>query len=302
MNPTQYQVLFHIGNIPVRAYGTLIMIGFLLGVWRGLQVCARRMETEPEGSPRRVSPEVGMDFAISSLIVGLIGARLLFVAQDLGTYLRQPLEIFKIWAGGMSLHGSLLFGLLYMIYFCRRRKISFLAFGDLAAPTFALGYAIGRLGCLFNGCCYGGVCDLPWGMRFPDESAPGTLTPPSHPIQIYATILNLGFFAWLVWWERRPRRDGEMMFGYIAMYGGYRLFVEFFRAGVTSTYLIPALRLTETHLVSAAMILLGLYGIFWLRRHRPAYQDAAYAQPGQGFAGGTPRAVEAAQPQKAKGV
>lgn len=276
-----HPILFHLGSLPVRAYGVLLVLGFLAGLWRAQRVCAYRMQHEPEGSPRRISPEMAFDIGIMGLLIGIIGARILFVLLDWGNFARNPLTIFRIWEGGLSLHGGMLFGILFLIYYCRKHKLSLLAVGDLCAPSWAIAYAIGRIGCLLNGCCYGGVCDLPWAVRFPDESHPGALTPPSHPTQLYGTLFNIGFFILLVLWEKRPRRDGELFFGYIAMYGFYRFIVEMFRAGATSTYLIPSLHLTDTHIVSILMVLGGLIAIALLRRRRPAVSApiAASAKP-----------------------
>ncbi len=278
-----HPILFRIGHFPVRAYGTLIVIGFLIGLWRAMRLCTRRMATEPKDSPRRIHPDTVFDVGILGLLVGLIGARFLFVALDWGSYAKTPLKAFQLWEGGLSLHGGMLFGILFLIWYCRRKRVPLLPLADIAAPSWAIAYAFGRIGCLLNGCCYGAVCDLPWAVRFPDErySTANHIvwTPPSHPTQLYATLFNLVFFAWLLWWEKRPRRDGELFFGYIAMYGFYRFVVEMFRAGATSSYMIPSLHITDVHIVSILMVIAGLVGVVWLRRHRPAYQDTAQQLP-----------------------
>lgn len=268
-------ILFHIGNFPVRSYGTMLILGFMLCLWRTTRVCARRMQTEPEGSPRRIHPDTIFDFGIGVLLWGLVGARVLFVLLDWGTFSRNPLSAFRIWEGGLSLHGGLIFGILYLIYFVRKRKVPFLVLGDLSAVAFGIAYSFGRIGCLLNGCCYGNACNLPWAVRFPNENGPG-LTPPSHPIQLYAAIINMGFFLFLSWWEKRPHRDGELFYAYVALYGVYRFAMEYLRAGATSTYLIPSLHLTDTHLVSLAMMIAGGIGLALLRRNRTVYQDAAF--------------------------
>ena len=261
-------------HLPVRAYGTLLVAGFLVGLWRTMQLCRVRMATEPEGSARRIHPDNIFDLGIMGLLIGLAGARLTFVVLDWANFEKHPVEALKIWSGGLTLQGGMLFGILYMIWYCRRKKLDLLAVGDACAPAWAIAYTIGRFGCLFNGCCYGGVCNLPWGMRFPDEANPGQWTPPSHPTQIYASIFNLIFFFILLRWEKHPRRDGEIFFGYLAMYGFYRFIVESFRVGATAI-IIPGLGLTLTHIVSAAMFILGITAILILRRRRPAYSDAA---------------------------
>lgn len=270
-----HPILFHIGRFPVRAYGTLLVTGFLVGLWRAVKVCERRARTEPEGSPRRIHPDAIFDIGLYGLVAGIIGARLLFVLLDWGSFAAHPIDALKVWEGGLSLHGGMLFGLLAMIWYCRKHRISLLAAGDVAAPSWAIGYAIGRIGCLLNGCCYGAACSLPWAVRFPDERYEGMpgpvhLTPPSHPTQAYATLFNLFFFFVLTRWERKPHQDGELFYGYIAMYGFYRFIVEMFRAGATSTYLVPSLHLTDTHIISIFMFVGGLIGAAAVRRRHAA--------------------------------
>ncbi len=269
-----HPVLFQIGSFPVRAYGALVVLGFLLGMWRIVTVGRHRMETEPEGSPRRIHPDAVMDVGLGMLFAGILGARLLYVVLDPKSYLADPISILKIWSGGLSLHGSLIFGTLWLVFYCRKKKIPVLAMGDLAATCFPIAYAFGRIGCLLNGCCYGGVCDLPWGVRFPDELHPGQMTLPSHPVQLYAFVLHLCFFGLLALYERQKRRDGDLFYGYLILYGVYRYAMEHFRAGVTSTYLVPSLHLTDTHIISLVMIALGAAGLLWLRKNRKAYRDA----------------------------
>ena len=271
-------VLFHIGKLPVRSYGTLLVIGFLLSLWRVMKVCERRMATEPEGSPRRISPDVAFDLGIAVLITGLIGARVVFVLLDWKNYASRPLEMLRVWEGGLSLHGCLIFGILCILILSRFRKFALLPTLDLATPSFALAYAFGRIGCFLNGCCYGSACSLPWGVRFHDENHPNLFTPPSHPVQLYDTFINFAAFYVLTRIEKRPRRDGEMFWGYIAFYGLERFALEYFRAGATSTYVVPSLHLTDTHIISIVMMLAGLVGIAWLRRNRPAYHDADVAR------------------------
>ncbi|CCW35550.1 Prolipoprotein diacylglyceryl transferase [Chthonomonas calidirosea] len=268
-----HPILFHIGHYAVHSYGVLIMLGVLLATRYAMRLCDYRMRVCPVGSPRRIHPDVIFDVAFFGVIFSIIGARLVFVLLDWGDYAAHPLDIFRIWMGGLSIHGALLFAIFTLLWICRSRKLSFYAVADIGATAWPLGYAIGRIGCLLNGCCYGAPTSLPWGIRFPDEDHPGQLTPPSHPIQLYATLINLGFFWWLTRWQKRSRRDGELFWAYIAMYGAYRFAVEFLRAGATSTYRIPSLHITDTHIVSVLMILIGLWGLFALRRRYQAYAD-----------------------------
>ncbi|MCX6382505.1 MAG: prolipoprotein diacylglyceryl transferase [Armatimonadetes bacterium] len=144
-------ILFTIGSFPIRAYGTLIVIGFLLAMLYIRMVCSRRMANLPEESPRRVHPDTMLDISVFTLFAGLLGARLLFVLLDFSSYSGRWLDIFKIWAGGMSLHGSLIGGVFALVYLARKNRIRFLVLSDLASPIFAVAYAFGRIGCFLNG-------------------------------------------------------------------------------------------------------------------------------------------------------
>ena len=285
-----HPILFHIGRLPVRSYGALIVIGLMLGIWRGLRVAERRWRTEPADSLRRIHPDTLFDVGFWGFVVGILGARLTFVLLDWHSFAGQPVEALKFWEGGLSLHGGMFFGIMYMLVACRWKKAPTLQIGDLCATSWALAYAIGRIGCYLNGCCYGGVCDasLPWASVFPDEryahdngaiSSSTILTLPSHPVQLYATVFNLCFFALMVQWEKRRRVDGDLFWGYIGLYGFYRFVVEYFRAGATSTYAIPQWHITDTHIISVLMMALAVSAIWWLRRHRPLYKDAIYQSP-----------------------
>lgn len=277
-----HPILFKIGKLPVRAYGTLIVAGFLVGLWRAMRRCRRTMQTEPAGSARRIHPDVVFDLAIPCLIFGLFGARIVFALLNWSVYASHPIDILKIWSGGLALHGGMLFAIIYLVAYCKIKKISTMALGDVCAVSWAIAYAIGRFGCLLNGCCYGGACDLPWGMRFPDErfsgSNPPILTPPSHPTQLYGSAFNFVFFLILLWWEKRRRPDGEIFYAYIGMYGLYRFIVEYFRVGGTADYIRPTIHLTLTHIVSLMMMAISVASIAWLRRNRTAYRDAAPAE------------------------
>jgi phosphatidylglycerol:prolipoprotein diacylglycerol transferase len=277
-------ILFHILGLPVRAYGAMVMLGFVLAMWRTVGICTRRMLTEPKNSPRRIHPDIIYDAAMYGLFFTILGARVVFVLLSWDSYAREPSKIFMLWEGGLSFHGAMIFGLAFLFIYCRLKKLSFLAFGDLVAPGWALVYAIGRIGCLLNGCCYGAPSSVPWALRFPDEKylnnpGPVRLTDPSHPTQLYAFLFNIFFFFVLTRWEKRPHRDGELFFGYVAMYGAYRIFVEMFRMGVTSTYLIPSLHLTDVHIVSGLMILGGVAGLLTVRRKGAAAQPVAHPTP-----------------------
>ena len=109
-----HPILFHLGRLPVRAYGTLIIAGFLVGLWRAMRRCRGLMKSEPLDSSRRIHPDQIFDLAIPGLLVGLLGARVVFALLNWSLYSAHPVDILKIWTGGLSLHGGMLFGIIYL--------------------------------------------------------------------------------------------------------------------------------------------------------------------------------------------
>ena len=159
-------------GLPIRGYGVMLLLALLastsLAAWR-----ARR---------RGIDPELIFSLAFWVIVPGIIGARLFYVIEYWPAFERPTLgatlaEIFKVTEGGLVVYGSLLGGFLGLAAFLRKHRLPMLATFDLLAPAVMLGLAIGRLGCMLNGCCYGGLCDLPWAVRFPVES-------PAHVHQV----------------------------------------------------------------------------------------------------------------------
>ncbi|MGC8667659.1 MAG: prolipoprotein diacylglyceryl transferase [Chthonomonadales bacterium] len=274
-----HPILFHLGSFPVRSYGVMVLVGFLMGLWYASAAARRRLSTLPEGDARAVSPDHVADMALVGLFVAIAGARALYVLLDLDQFRGHWMDVFKVWTGGLSIHGAIVCGIAYVWWYSRRHHLNFLAFADLCAPAFALGYAIGRVGCFLNGCCYGAACNLPWAVRFQKEGEPGVLTPPSHPTQLYATAMNLVWFVLLDRWSRRPHRDGEIFVGYLALYCVYRFIDEQFRKGATADVFIAGF--THAQVFSAAALPVLLV-ILWRMHRTSAPEDGVERAPQHG--------------------
>lgn len=265
-------ILFHIGSYGVHSYGVLLMLAIVLSVWRAYAVAQRRRSADPAYP---LSPEDVLDVTIWIVAGIVIGARLMFVAVDWGEYKGHPATIFQVWNGGLSFHGGLIGVIIALILFSIRRRVPFLVLGDLIAPSAMLGYAVGRVGCFLNGCCYGAPTNLPWGVRFHDD---GIVTPPSHPTQLYSTALSLVFFGVLLWVERRQKFPGQIAFLYVLFSAIERFVMEIWRADVTST--VVALGLTDVQWLCITMAVVAVGALAWLRRrgtrlpNRPTLQTA----------------------------
>ena len=154
--------------IPIRGYGVMVLLGSVTGILMAMH----------RARQRNLSPDVIISMAFGLFICGIIGARLFFVIEYWDTkfkfdsWQKTIFEVLKFTEGGLVVYGSLIGGTLAFLVFTIRRGLSPLAMADLIAPSFMAGLALGRIGCLLNGCCYGGESDQPWAVTFPPESAP----------------------------------------------------------------------------------------------------------------------------------
>jgi len=153
-----------------------------------------------------------------------------------------------------------------MAIFCRIKRIPFLSLADRMAAPAMIGYAIGRVGCLLNGCCYGRPTSLPWGIRFQEQIGNITYwTPPSHPTQLYATLISLVWYGLLTWRERSGRAYvGELTCLYMMLSAIERFTIEIWRAGATSDY-VRGTGLTTAQFFCFFLFALGAAGMMYLR-------------------------------------
>jgi phosphatidylglycerol:prolipoprotein diacylglycerol transferase len=158
-----------------------------------------------------VDPEIIFNLCFLALVFGILGARLLYVLQYAGYYLKNPLEIIMLQYGGLSWFGGLAAGAAAAVIYLKIRHLSVYKILDLVIPFVALAQAIGRIGCLLNGCCYG-------------------RGPYLIPTQIYSSLALLVIFFILRHLQERPHRAGEIFFTYLALYALKRFFIEFWRA------------------------------------------------------------------------
>jgi phosphatidylglycerol:prolipoprotein diacylglycerol transferase len=259
-----FPVLFHIGTFAVHSYGVVLMVAFLVALGRAYQVANR--QNDPA-----LKPDDILDVGIWMILLGTVGARLMFVLIGWDDYRHAPGfpgNIFKVWEGGLSFHGGLFGGIAALVGYCLIKRIFILKVADLFAPSVMIAYAIGRIGCLLNGCCYGAPTKMPWGIVFHDD---GITTLPSHPTQLYASLLSLVFFAGLVFLERHRAYYGQLSCWYILMASTERFLMEIWRAGATSEVIRvgPIHFLTDVQWLCLGMATVALTGMVLLRRKYP---------------------------------
>jgi phosphatidylglycerol---prolipoprotein diacylglyceryl transferase len=154
------------GGLPIRGYGVMLLIAVVAGVTLAARQAARM----------GLNPDIIYSFAFWVFVAGIVGARAFFVIQYWEQFPRETTlatigAILNVTEGGLVVYGSLIGAMLAGVVFLYVHKLPVLAIADLIAPSLLLGLAFGRIGCLLNGCCYGGLCDTPsLGLRFPATS------------------------------------------------------------------------------------------------------------------------------------
>lgn len=210
-------VAVSIGSLQVRWYGLMYIVAFALG-W----ILARRRARMFEGWRAEY-----IDDLLTYAMIGIIlGARLGYVLfYDLPAYIESPLEVFRVWNGGMSFHGGLIGVLIAFWCFARKYSMKFWDVADVIVPAIPQGLLWGRIGNFINAELWGKVTDVSWGMVFPGG---GPL--PRHPSQLYEAALEGVLLTVLLWWYgSRPRKRGAVAGLFALGYGLSRFLVEFVR-------------------------------------------------------------------------
>ncbi len=244
-----HPILVQVGPIVIRYYGLMYIIAIAVGfflLWKEVQ--RKRLPLTTESL---------LDLLLLTIPVALIGARLYYVVLRLDYYGRFPLDIFKVWEGGLAIHGGVLGGILAVLLFARWKRVKFWSLADAIAPSLILGQAIGRIGNLLNGDAYGTPTTLPWGIRFPADTPAGMAYPglATHPSMVYEMLLNLAIFAYLWAIRKRGYRDGFATSMYFILYAVARSIVSLTRG---DDLMIGPIR--APHLVSALLVIgFGLF-------------------------------------------
>ncbi len=259
-----HPIAFELGPLTIHWYGVMVALGFMAGLW----TASRR------GLRAGIAAERIIDLGPWLIIGAIVGARTLYVISYWQESFQGKalVEIFMVWKGGLVYYGGLIGASLACVLYVRRKKLPLWKVADIVAPSIALGSALGRVGCLLNGCCYGRACSLPWAIRFPADNPLHPPTYPVHPTEVYDSLLNLALYAALAWLFRRKKFDGQIFGVYLVSYALLRSFVEMFRGDYPPDQHYFGGWATPAQLVSIATLAAGLV-LLWLL-HRPETKRA----------------------------
>jgi len=255
-----YPVLIRLGALEIHTYGVLVAAGFLVGI-----LTAQRRASRAGLSPERIG-----DLSIWLIISAMVGAKLFHIIFFWNDFIEgwHATGISSLRAGFVFYGGFLGAAAGFAVY-TRLHKLPIFKLADVLAPSVALGHVFGRLGCFFEGCCYGKSCTLPWAIHLPGHASA------VHPTQLYEAAGNLVIFAWLAAFYRRRRFDGQILWLYMLSYSALRFVVEFFRGDYDVHYLgiftIAQIMAGVLMLVAVAgLVLYGKTGVRPVNSHHHA--------------------------------
>jgi phosphatidylglycerol---prolipoprotein diacylglyceryl transferase len=267
-------VALDLGVFELRWYSLAYLAGIFIGYWYLL-----RLLREP-GAPmaRRHADDLVFYAALGIILGGRLGYVLFY---NLPYYSENPLDIFKLWDGGMSFHGGVIGTTIGILYLSWRQKLQWLRVHDYVACCVPFGLFFGRLANFVNAELWGAPADVPWAVRFPEIIAgASTLGPPRHPSQIYEALTEgvlLFFILWLLFWKTEARyQPGKLVGAFLFFYGLFRFAIEFVRE--PDQQLIAFAQNSGLHMgqwLSLPMILGGLFLMLTANRRRVRVESIA---------------------------
>lgn len=208
-------------------------------------------------------PKVSTEISLVAMVGIFIGARIFHVIFEYPQYyFNNPIAILKFWNGGFVFYGGLIGGLIAAYIYIKKLRQNFLNWLDCFAPVVPIAYMIGRVACIFAGCCYGKTCDLPWAISFPTGvEAPPNI--PLHPTQVYSIIAEFIVLGILTFAEKKKKlKPGSLFFIWMFFHGIGRLVIEQYRGDFRGE---DFLGLSVSSIISIALILGS--GIWLVRKN-----------------------------------
>ena len=260
-----HPILFKIGSLPVNSYGLMLAISFLLGV----KLASRR------ALKLGIPGDETVNLSIWIMAAAIVGSRAFYVVTHMDQYAGDPLAIVAFWNGlyGLSMLGGVLLAMIVGFAWIIKKKWPLWSFADAIIPSFALGIFITRIGCFFNGCCFGSETACSVGVTYPSGSLPFSVfgSAPIHPTQLYSSLGGLIILVLLLWADRRKNFPGFVFSMFLGLYGATRFGMEEFRyfdhaPSNVMGYSVFAARpgMTDNQLISLGMIAASFLIGLWL--------------------------------------
>ena len=269
-----HRILFSIGSFSIYSYGAFLALAFIIGIFLAMK----------EAKKSRENPERILDLSLYVIIGVLVGGRLAYVLTNFNYFMNNPIKILYFRQGGLSFLGAFLLAFLFGCWYLKKNKLSVWKYADIATPSIALGYAIARIGCFLNGCCYGIISEK-YGIRFPSLNMPpaylqqlkdglitsgSTYSLPLIPTQIYSSLYGLLLFFIILRLKKYKKYDGYIFFNFLILYSIFRFIVEFFRFYENSVMIFNFLTITQF-----VCIIIAVFALIYLRFLNKRMQNSA---------------------------
>jgi len=229
VHPTLLELRLGSWTLPLHSYGLMIAIGFLFGI-----SVVKKLSVRNSMDPEKIA-----DLSFWLLLTGFLGARALFIITRIDYFLSNPLEMVKVWEGGLVFFGGLITATAYAFWFFRKHRLNVWKMIDVLSPGVVVAHAFGRIGCLAAGCCYGRPTGQSWGIRLGSELVEASLRGiPLHPTQIYESSALFILFAGLMYVSKNKRFDGQVGLTYFMLYPIIRSIIEVFRGDTVRGFVI----------------------------------------------------------------
>ncbi len=256
-----HPILIDLGFLQIPTYGILLVTAVLLALW----TAKRRADGAGLDGARIV------DLGLWLVIWALLGSKALLVIVEAPRYVHHPAELVGVLRAGGVFLGGLIAALIAAAVLFRRYKLSFLPTADVLMPSVSLGQAIGRIGCLMAGCCWGKECHLPWAITYTNPAAAqnvGTpLNVPLQPFPVYALLFNLALYGLLAWLYRQRVTTGRVFATYLLLYGAGRFLLEYTRGDAERGFVIHGV-LSTSQGIGIVLVLIGIGTHYWIGRRR----------------------------------
>lgn len=250
-------------------YGIIIGIGILAGI------CVAQADAKRRGQ----DPEIYLDFALYAIVCSIIGARIYYVVFEWDMYKDNLLQVFNLRGGGLAIYGGVIGAVLTLLVYTRVKKISFFSMADTGCLGLITGQIIGRWGNFFNCEAFGGYTENLLAMRIRRSLVNENMISQDllnhlivensveyiqvHPTFLYESLWNLGLLLFMLWYRKRKKFDGEMLWIYLFGYGLGRAWIEGLR---TDQLLIPGTGMAVSQILSLVLVTAAACAIIWNRR------------------------------------
>lgn len=262
-----YPVLFDFGALKIYAFGTLIVVAFLVSSW----FVRRRAMATLSSDDERIDGEKVFNLCFILLFVALGGARLLYALVKYDDMVKTPMGVFAIWNGGLVFYGGLFAALLWLAWYLPRKpELKGWALVDILALGACLAIFVGRWASFLSGENYGTPAEgLPWAVKFPpgpETQVPGDMKGIDlHPTQLYHSLHGIVLFGLLLWYAKRKPHPGRLAGVFLMLYAVGRSVIEIWRGDDQARGMLIDGVLSTSQLLSIPVFFLGL-AIFFMRR------------------------------------